>query len=140
MAARLFAEQRKFKQALLFVERALSADDDWGDAWGFLWKCLESQKRMEEQQQQSLEKREEASNSSNASGNVSGYSEAQVQCLQRVERARPRHGEHWIWVSKRVGNRMWDSVAIMKAVSKTFDASIEHELTANWSPEWYRPE
>ena len=140
LAARLFAEQRKLKQALLFVERALSADDDWGDAWGFLWKCLESQKRMEEQQQQSLEKREEASNSSNASGNVSGYSEAQVQCLQRVERARPRHGEHWIWVSKRVGNRMWDSVAIMKAVSKTFDASIEHELTANWSPEWYRPE
>lgn len=74
--ARLFWNERKIEKTRQWMQNAITADADWGDAWGW-WLKFERQH---------------------------GTLEHQEAVIQKAEAASPRHGPVWQAVSKDLGN------------------------------------
>jgi pre-mRNA-processing factor 6 len=74
--ARLFWNERKIEKTRQWMANAITADPDWGDAWGW-WLQFERQH---------------------------GEPERQMAVIEKAVAAQPHHGPVWQTVNKELGN------------------------------------
>lgn len=87
--ARLFWAERKIEKTRQWMEKAISADADWGDAWGW-WLKFERQH---------------------------GEAERQTKVIEACKSAQPHHGPVWQSVAKDLANVGLSTQDVLEAVA-----------------------
>ena len=107
--ARLFWAERKIEKARQWMQNAVTADPDWGDAWGW-WLKFE------------LEHGEPVSRPSTCSGRSADLQERQALVIEKCEQAQPHHGPVWQSVAKDLSNVGKSTREILELVAARVEA------------------